>query len=386
MWESGEFRSKLAGRRVGLVAHPASTTAALVHSVDFLQNMGPELTVLFGPEHGFAGEAQDMESVANGTKGPYGLPLFSLYGENEKELSPDPALIEDLDCLVIDLFDIGSRYYTFVWTALLCLRVCHRAGVELLLADRPNPLGGVAVEGAPQEEGYLSFVGLSPAANRHGLTAGELVTMAASAEGIADGLTVAPMKGWRREMHFADTGLPWILPSPNMPTYDTALVYPGMCLIEGTWASEGRGTTRPFEFVGAPGIDGVSMAKRLDGMRLPGVSFRPGSFKPGFQKHAGKVCGGVQLHVTNPLKFLPYRTGVAVLLALRAEAKDTFEWRHEPYEFVTDRPAIDLLTGSPAVREGVEQGADLEEIAATWKEGEQAFEEQRKPFILYGQN
>jgi uncharacterized protein YbbC (DUF1343 family) len=253
----------------------------------------------------------------------------------------------------------------------------------MILTDRPNPLGGEAVEGAPQQDGFLSFVGLKPVSNRHGLTAGEIVSMAAEQEGTADVLNVVTMDGWRRSMLFRDTGLPWVMPSPNMPTFDTALVYPGLCLIEGTEVSEGRGTTKPFELFGGPGIDGRSMASRLSDLKLEGVRFRPVSFKPGFQKHAGRTCGGVQIHVTDVRAFAPYKTGVAVLLALKAEAGADFRWREKPYEFVTDRPAIDLLTGSPAVREGVEQGASLPDLEATWKKGEAEFRESRREFFLY---
>jgi uncharacterized protein YbbC (DUF1343 family) len=279
--------------------------------------------------------------------------------------------------------DVGSRYYTFVWTAVLALRVCHRVGVELVLLDRPNPLGGEVVEGACQEPGYLSFVGLKPVANRHGLTAGEILTLAARDEGLEDALHVVKMRGWRRDMLFPDTGLPWVMPSPNMPTFDTALVYPGLCLLEGTWASEGRGTTRPFELFGAPGVSSHSLAERLNRMGLEGAVFRPAAFKPGFQKHAGKTVGGVQIHVTDPRTFRPYRTGVAALLALKAECGGDFEWRTHPYEFETERPAIDLLTGSTEIRTLVDAGASLDEAALTWRDGERAFSEYRRQFFLY---
>jgi uncharacterized protein YbbC (DUF1343 family) len=265
----------------------------------------------------------------------------------------------------------------------LCLRVCHRLGVRLVLLDRPNPLGGEVVEGACQTAGYLSFVGLKPVANRHGLTAGEMLTMVARDEGLEDALDVVRMTGWRRDMLFPDTGLPWVLPSPNMPTFDTALVYPGLCLLEGTWASEGRGTTKPFELFGAPGVDSHELAGELNRMALPGVIFRPAAFKPGFQKHRGITVGGVQIHVTDPRRFLPYRTGVAALLALKKTCGDTFAWRDQPYEFESERPAIDLLTGSPEIRRLVDAGATLDDAAATWREGQKAFEEQRRSFLLY---
>jgi uncharacterized protein YbbC (DUF1343 family) len=380
---AGESGALVRGRRVGLVAHPASVDACLRHAVDVLAAAGARIEILFGPEHGFAGEAQDMEAVDGAARGPGGLPLHSLYGADEATLAPPVELLAGLDVLVVDLADVGSRYYTFVWTAALCLRACHQAGVDLLLLDRPNPLGGEIVEGAPQEPGFLSFVGLHPVANRHGLTPGEILGLVARREGTADALRVVPMLGWERRMSFADTGLPWVMPSPNMPTPDTALVYPGGCLLEATWASEGRGTTRPFELVGAPGIEGERLARRLEDLGLPGAKFRPTSFRPTFQKHAGRACGGVQVHVTDPRSFLPYRTGVALIWALRREAPGTFAWRDDPYEFVCDRPAIDLLAGSPAVREGLDSGAGPGEIAGTWKSGEGDFLESRKSFFLY---
>ncbi|MDJ0764367.1 MAG: DUF1343 domain-containing protein [Myxococcota bacterium] len=381
--QNKKYRIKIQNRRVGLLAHPASIDASYRHSLDVLLDTGARVTVLFGPEHGFSGEEQDMAPITGQSIGPYGLPLQSLYGTTAESLSPDEGLLRELDCLVVDLFDVGARYYTFVWTAVLCLQACHKAGVELILTDRPNPLGGDAVEGAPQERGFLSFVGLWPVSNRHGLTPGELVSLVAAEQGLQDNLTVIPMTGWRRDMTFCDTGLPWVMPSPNMPTIDTARVYPGLCLIEGTSASEGRGTTRPFELVGATGISSKSFVKRLEDMRLPGVRFRAATFRPGFQKHAGRRLSGVQLHVTEPELFLPYRTGVATLLALKAEAGDNFKWRDQPYEFVTDIPAIDLLTGSTLVRAAVEQNARLDDVAASWSEGEAAFRSYRKDFLLY---
>jgi len=371
------------GRRVGLVAHPASVTAGLVHALDVLVEAGAMVEILFGPEHGFAGEAQDMEPVGGASRhGPRGIPLHSLYGEEESTLSPPADLLAGLDALVVDLFDVGARYYTFAWTAVLCLRACHGTGVEMLLLDRPNPLGD-AVEGAPQWPDLLSFVGLVPVSNRHGLSLGELVGLTARAEGTSDALSVIPALGWDRGSPFPATGLPWVLPSPNMPSFDTAAVYPGMCLLEATWCSEGRGTTRPFELFGAPGIDGASLARRLDAMDLPGARFRPAVFKPTFQKHAGVACGGAQIHVTDLAAFRPYLSGVAVLLALRAEAGERFSWREQPYEFVSDRPAIDLLAGSTAVREGIERGAPLSEIAASWESGQREFERTKREFHLY---
>jgi uncharacterized protein YbbC (DUF1343 family) len=321
--------------------------------------------------------------VGGEIRGPRGLPLVSLYGATEATLSPRPEHLADVDALVVDLADVGARYYTFVWTAVLCLRACHRAGVDAIVLDRPNPLGGEAIEGAPQREGYLSFVGLLPIPNRHGMTISEIARLAARREGTADALTVVEMEGWRRGTELADTSVPWVMPSPNMPTPDTALVYPGACLLEATWASEGRGTTRPFELVGAPGVAPKELARRLEAERLPGVRFRPVSFRPTFHKHAGRSCGGVQIHVTERRAFLPYRTGVALLVALKAAAGGAFSWRRDAYEFVADIPAIDLLAGGDEIRRGVESGASTRELAATWADGERCFAEARREFQFY---
>lgn len=374
---------RVAQRKVGLLAHPASVDHDFGHSLKMLHRLGAKVEMLFGPEHGFMGEAQDMEPVNGKTTHPSGIPLKSLYGASEATLAPSAADLNGLDALVVDLQDVGARYYTFVWTALLALRACRDAGIEMIVTDRPNPIGGERVEGAPQEAGYLSFVGLKAVSVRHGMTLGELLTMAAAEEGLLDHLTVVKMDLWRRDKLADDTDIPWVMPSPNMPTQETATVYPGMCLIEGTEISEGRGTTRPFELVGAPGIDGARLAAKLSGYNLPGVLFRPVCFKPGFQKHQDQTCGGVQLHVLNAYTFLPYRTGVAVLLALKAEAFERFQWRFAPYEFVADIPAIDLLTGSSRVRTMVDEGASLDDIAASWADGEKRFDEYRKAFLLY---
>lgn len=374
---------RIRGRKVGLLAHAASVDGGFRHTLDVLKDAGADVRRLFGPEHGFGAEAQDMEPVAAPRTGPKGIPLVSLYGSDEASLTPPSEALEDIEVLVIDLCDVGSRYYTFVWTAVLCLRACSRAGVEVIVADRPNPLSGHIVEGKAQAPGYLSFVGLLPIPNRHGMTIGEIATWAARREGLDGVLTVVPMEGWRRDMWYDDTGLPWVMPSPNMPTLDTATVYPGACLLEGTWASEGRGTTRPFELFGAPQIDPEKLARSLEAMGLPGARFRPTMFKPAFQKHAGKLCGGVQLHVTDRELFRPYETGVAALLALRGVAPETFAWRSEPYEFVSERPAVDLLTGGDEVRLGIEAGAKLPELAATWR-SDRSFEEERREFLLYG--
>jgi uncharacterized protein YbbC (DUF1343 family) len=307
-------------------------------------------------------------------------------------LAPTPDALADIDVLIIDLQDIGSRYYTFVWTMALCMQSAARAGVPVVVLDRPNPIGGVAIEGGDVEAGTESFVGLGSIPVRHGLTIGEIAQLVRGgipwggprfAQPLDCELEVVAMRGWKRDDYFDATGLPWVLPSPNMPTLETAVVYPGMCLVEGTNVSEGRGTTRPFEIVGAPFVDGWRLAEYVAAFRLPGVVFRPLAFRPTFHKFAGQVCGGVQLHVTSRVAFRPLLTGIAVLFALRALAGAAFRWRTEKYEFVSDRQAIDLLTGGDAIRKGVESGASLDELRASWLEFEHAFAERRRPYLLY---
>ncbi|HEY7371225.1 MAG TPA: DUF1343 domain-containing protein, partial [Polyangia bacterium] len=369
----GDRLDLLRGRRVGVLCHPASVTSELVHIVDRLIAAGVRPARLFGPEHGVRGEAQDMVGVADGRDTRTGIPVTSLYGETFESLTPTAAELEGLDVLVVDLQDVGSRYYTYVWTMALALGAAARARVAVVVLDRPNPLGGVAIEGGTVEEACTSFVGLGAVPVRHGLTIGEVARLVAAgmpwggarfARPLDCDLTVVAARGWRRAMTFAETGLPWVMPSPNMPTPDTALVYPGQCLFEATNLSEGRGTTRPFEIVGAPFLDGHAWAAALAELAPAGLRLRPIAFRPTFHKFAGKACGGVQLHVVDAAAFRPYRTGVALIAAARKLSGDDFRWRSEPYEFVADPPAIDLLTGSGEVRAAIEAGASIRDIEA----------------------
>ena len=373
-----------AGRRLGLICNPTSVDGQLGHAIDLLRARGElNLSALFGPEHGVRGDAQDMIGVDDARDAITGLPVHSLYGHTAESLTPTPAMLDEIDVMMFDVQDVGSRYYTFVWTMVLAMRACAKAGKPFIVLDRPNPIGGVHFEGAAIEPGFESFVGLVSCANRHGLTAGEISRWRHGVEKLDLELAVITLRGWSRDMWFEHTGLPWVLPSPNMPTVDTALVYPGMCLIEGTELSEGRGTTRPFELVGAPHLDGHRLATALAAMELPGVRFRPAVFTPMFQKHARQACGGVQLHVTNAEAFRPYRTGVAVLKACHDQDPARFRWREKAYEFVDQIPAIDLLAGTAALRTGIEAGASLDELAARWPRDEGAFAEERAAYLLY---
>lgn len=371
----------LKGRRVGLVTHPAAVDSRLRSAADILRHApGVSLVGLFGPEHGLTGYAQDLEGVGE-TRTYDGIRCFSLYGDSLESLKPTPAMFVDLDDVVIDLVDIGSRYYTFQATMLYCLQTAAQAGKRVVILDRPNPLGGLTVEGPTIRPGYTSFIGPHPICTRHGLTMGELARLYVADFKLDVELLVVECAGWRRDMYFPETGLPWVMPSPNMPTFDTALVYPGMCLFEGTNLSEGRGTTRPFEIVGFPGIDAEHLAKQLNDDAIPGAYFRPVTFKPTFQKHVGQICGGVQLHVSDRLNFHPVRTGLAVMIALRNAASDRFRWRTEMYEFVTNPIAIDLLFGSDRDRLAIENGAGWRDISAAWLSEEHDFGERRNQFL-----
>jgi uncharacterized protein YbbC (DUF1343 family) len=372
----------LAGKRIGLIANPTTVDTRFCHAVDLLAaHPKVDLRVLFGPEHGLRGDAQDMIAVGAARDARTGLPVYSLYGTDEASLTPPPESLEGLDAVVFDIQDVGSRYYTYVWTMVLAMRACAAAGVGFVVMDRPNPIGGHLVEGGAIEPGYHSFVGLCSLPNRHGLTAGEIARWVMDTEKLDLALEIVTMHGWQRSMYFEDTGLPWVLPSPNMPTRDTALVYPGMCLVEGTELSEGRGTTRPFELSGAPFIDSQALAEAL--ADLPGLVPRPVVFRPTFHKWAGQPCGGVQLHVTDRETFRPYLTGVAFLREIRMRWPEHFAWRTKAYEFIADIPAIDLLAGSALVRQGIDAGAALADLAATWADAEAAFRDQRGTWLLY---
>lgn len=373
------------GARVGLIAHPASVDARARHAVDLLAGHAEfRLVRLFGPEHGIRGEAQDMETVAESVDRVTGLPVVSLYGDTEASLKPSPAHLADLDVVVHDLQDVGSRYYTFVYTLAHAMEAAAEAGLPMVVLDRPNPIGGLGVEGPVLEPAFRSFVGRYPIPVRHGLTTGELAVLFRDAFDVRCDLRVVPMEGWRRAAHFEETGLPWVAPSPNMPTPDTARVYPGGCLVEGTNLSEARGTTRPFELTGAPWLDGAALARVLTAETLPGVLFRAASFRPEFQKHAKQLCEGVQVHVTDRATFRPFATYLALLREARRQDPRAFDWRRDAYEFVRDRLAIDLLLGREGLRAMLEAGAATDEMEASWADDLARFAPQRERVLLYG--
>ena len=370
------------GRRVGLVCNQASVDHELRHSADILKPVEDvQLTALFGPQHGIRGDVQDnMIETPHTLDVETGLPVYSLYSETRE---PTEEMLQDVDVLVCDLQDVGCRIYTFVYTIANCMRVASRLGKRVIVCDRPNPVGGVAVEGNLLESGFESFVGQFQLPTRHGMTAGELSKMFNEHWGIGCDLEVVTMDGWSRELWFDETDVPWVLPSPNIPTLDSATVFPGAVHLEGTQVSEGRGTTRPFELVGAPYVEAGNFARRLESIGLPGVRFRPTNFLPTFQKHAGVTCGGVQIHVLNRLKLRPVITGLAVVKTCFDLYREDFRWKEPPYEYVFDKNPFDVISGTDRLRISFERGDSLEEIENSWRAELSEFEGERRKYLLY---
>ncbi len=373
----------LRGARAGLLAHPASVSRSLEHASDvFMRSKQFELKAFFGPQHGIRGETQDNMIEWEGfTDRKTGLPVYSLYGRTRQ---PEPAMLRDIDLVVIDMQDIGARYYTFIWTMALVMKACEAEGKKVVILDRPNPIGGRLIEGPLLRPEFRSFVGLHPLPARHGMTIGEISLYLGETFYPALDLRVIPMKGWHRTMWFEDTGLPWVLPSPNKPTVDTAVVYPGMCLFEATNLSEGRGTTRPFEIFGAPFIDPEVFINRIRELKLRGAVFRPLFFLPTFQKYAGNLCGGAQIHVHNRETFRPFRTAVAIMKVLFELHPHHFSWKKPPYEYEEVLPPIDILAGTDGLRRDIEGGAALETVEDRWAEEAREFDRTvRKNYLLY---
>jgi uncharacterized protein YbbC (DUF1343 family) len=373
---------RLRGARVGVVCNHASVDRGFAHVIDRLASAdGVKLSAIFGPQHGFRSDVQDnMIETPHREDPSRRVPIYSLYSETRE---PTEDMLRGIDVLVIDLQDIGARIYTYIYTMANCLRACGRHGIPVIVCDRPNPIDGVDVEGAPLVRGYESFVGLFPIPMRHGMTIGELARLFNDQFDLGATVEVVTMSGWQREMYADATDLPWVLPSPNIPTLDTAVVYPGTVLFEGTMLSEGRGTTRPFELVGAPWIEAERFARAMNELRLPGVHFRPAVFEPTFQKHAKQACGGCQIHVTDRDAFRPVMTGVALIQMFRRFDPQTFAWRQPPYEYEHEKLPIDILAGSDVLRYQVESNMSPQAIAETWREDEEAFRQLRKPYLLY---
>lgn len=374
--------ASLAGKRIGYLSNQASTVRSLVHGRILLQKkFGRQLTCLFSPQHGFFSEKQDnMIESDHFLDLVTGLPIFSLYGEYRR---PTAEMFDRLDVLLIDLCDVGTRVYTFLYTMAYCLELAAELGKEVIVLDRPNPLGGEKIEGNLLHPDCSSFIGLYPLPMRHGLTFGELAILINNEFEIWAEVTVTKMQGWRRNMLFRDTGFPWVAPSPNMPTPETALVYPGQVIWEGTNVSEGRGTTLPFEFVGAPFWQHEAMLNRLQKTELPGCFLRPIVFQPTSGKWVGESCHGFQIHVTAPEAYLPYRTSLALLQATMHLYPDNFSYKEPPYEYEFERLPLDLILGDRTVREQLMQGQEILAMEACWQQELQAFDGARKNYFLY---
>ena len=373
---------RLTGRKVGIVSNPASVDSAYRHIVDALAAApGVTLGAIFGPQHGFRSNAQDnMIETPHADDCRRRVPVFSLYSETRE---PTSDMLQHIDVMVIDLQDIGARIYTYIYTMANCLRACATHGTPIIVCDRPNPIGGVEVEGPMLVPGNESFVGQFPIPMRHGMTIGELARFFNEYFEIHAPLEVVDMDGWSRVQYFDSTGIPFVMPSPNIPTLDSAIVYPGTVLIEGTMASEGRGTTRPFELVGAPWVDAERFTHEMNARKLPGVHFRPAVFEPTFQKHAKTPCGGCQIHVVDRVTFKPVLTGAALIEQIRKEDPSQFSWRNPPYEYEHEKQPIDILAGSPAFRIAIDQGARAEDFVPVWERESTPFEEVRRQYLVY---
>jgi uncharacterized protein YbbC (DUF1343 family) len=372
----------LKGARVGLICNQASVDHDFRHAADLIhQQSDIDLRVLFGPQHGIRGDVQDnMIETAHSVDRRTRLPVYSLYSETRV---PIEDMLDKVDALVFDMQDVGCRIYTFVYTLANCMRAAVTFDKKVVVCDRPNPINGVSVAGNILETEYASFVGQFPLPTRHGMTVGELARMFNEHFGIGCDLEIVPMNGWRREFWHDDTDAPWVLPSPNMPTLDSATVFPGTVHFEGTQVSEGRGTTKPFELIGAPYIDPDDYADALNALNLPGVYFRSCAFQPTFQKHAGVTCGGVQIHVIDRAAFEPVFTGVAMVKLIHDMYPNEFRWKLPPYEYVYDKNPFDVISGTNKIREAFEQGVELDAIAETWKRPLLEFKQLRESFLIY---
>jgi uncharacterized protein YbbC (DUF1343 family) len=372
----------LRGARVALICNQASVDHSYHHAADLL-HLHPhiELRALFGPQHGIRGDVQDnMIETGHSVDRKTGLPVHSLYSETRE---PTDAMLQDVDVLMFDMQDVGCRIYTFVYTLANCMRAAQRLRKKVIVCDRPNPINGASVAGNILEPEYASFVGQFPLPTRHGMTVGELARMFNEHFKIGCDLEVIPMEGWKREFWHDDTDAPWVMPSPNMPTLDSATVFPGTVHFEGTQVSEGRGTTKPFELIGAPYIDPDAYAEQLNALKLKGVFFRSCVFQPTFQKHGGVSCGGVQIHVLDRNSFEPWLAGIAMTKLIHDMYPDEFRWKVPPYEYVYDKNPFDVISGTAKIREAFEQGIALDAIAAETKEPLEEFKELREQFLLY---
>lgn len=380
-------QSFVGSERVALLCHAASVASDYRHLTQIVAAAGLNVVRCFGPEHGIWADAQDMEAVDREEIEPTtGAPVTSLYGHELEQLTPADHLFSEIDTLIIDLQDIGARYYTYIYTACLCTQVCARTQTRVLILDRPNPLGGVEVEGRYTRPDFLSFVGMWPLPTRHGLTLAEVVRLINAREQWGADIDVVKVEGWPRDALLSETNQRWVLPSPNMPSFEAMMVYPGMCLIEGTELSEARGTTKPFEWVGAGFINPFEWCDALNKLGLGGIHFRPLYYKPTFHKWGNQTIGGAHLHLTQPHQLQPLRMGLQLLGTTRRLYADGLQWRTQAYEFVKDRLAIDLLFGDDEARELIDAQASAKELDDYWRRCQREaslFCEERAPFLLY---
>lgn len=368
----------LKSKKVGLITNPTGVTKNLTNAVDILhEHPGIKLVALYGPEHGIHGNFGECESVASCKDESTGVLIHSLYGATEK---PTPEMLSNVDILLFDIQDVGARFFTYIYTMSYAMEAAAEVDISFVVLDRPNPINGVSVEGNILDPEFRSFVGLHPISIRHGMTVGELALLFNEEFGINVDLTVVKMKYWRRNMWYDETGLIWVQPSPSMPTLDTATVYPGTCFIEGTNVSEGRGTTRPFELIGAPWIDGVKLSMALNSQKLPGVLFRAAYFSPTFSKYVGEVCCGFQVHVIDRTVFKPVETGLYIIAAIAELHPNDFKWvklaQNQPYYF-------DLLVGTNRIRRMLDEGMSTERIVKEWLNELSQFIEKREKYLLY---
>lgn len=372
----------LRNSRVGLVCNPASVNHQFRHAADLFHECADiNLTTLFGPQHGIRGDVQDnMIETSHTIDSRTERPIYSLYSETRE---PTEEMLANIDVLLFDLQDVGCRVYTFIYTMANCMRACAKYGKKFIVLDRPNPINGIDIEGNLLEQGHESFVGMYPIPMRHGMTVGELAQLFNTDFELQCDLEVVKMDGWSREDFADETDFPWVMPSPNMPTVDTAVVFPGTVYFEGTQVSEGRGTTRPFEIIGAPYIDSYEYAKALNLLELPGVTFRAIEFLPTFQKHARTVCGGAFVHVLDRKSFKPVITGISMAKTAYDLYTEDFKWKNPPYEYVYDRNPFDVIHGSTKLREQFEAGNSISDIQNIWREDEKAFSEIREKHLLY---
>ena len=377
-----ELLSELSNAKVAVLCNQASVDENLTNVVDILAGSRAKLIKIFAPEHGFFGAAQDRIAIKNSTHPKYGIPIISMYGDTADSLMPKKEMLLGLDIVIIDLQDVGARYYTFVWSAALMMKQAAQAGVEIWVLDRPNPISGI-VEGPVQEDSYLSFVGLYPLPIRHGMTIGEILSYIAREYIPQAKLEVILLDGWKRDMWFDDTGLSWVPPSPNMPSLSTAIVYPGMCLLEGTNISEGRGTTRPFEIFGAPWIKSFELCEKLNELKLPGVKFIPWRFTPMFSKYAGQTCDGAMTFVTDRKVFRPVLTAIAIIKTIHELYPEKFKFINPPYEFEIEKLPFDILCGTPEIRRMIEGGSKIDEIKDFIDRNAREYQAKLQKYLLY---